>query len=176
MSDHGYEQYLADLDAMERVDRELRLRVLDSAVFVEHEFLSVAALYLGAGNEGRQEVVDRLIGSWGGMRAATEIMKTTLQLHQMESADTEMWFRQVQALMQLRHRLAHGTTESWQANPPQLQEGRLGREIRWRTRTGAYEIHWIDFDAADDVIAAGRAAAIALARLVADVSRRVSPS
>lgn len=121
MSDYGYEEYLADLDAMERDDREPRFHVLDSAVAVEHEFLSVAAFYLGGASEPKQELVDRLIGEWGGIKAATGIIRNALTLHGRANAQTESSFGQVKSLMDLRHLLAHGTTESWQANPLRLE-------------------------------------------------------
>jgi hypothetical protein len=66
------------------------------------------------------------------MKAATGVIKTALALHRKHDATMDTWFGQVRALMDLRHRLAHGTTESWRANPPEVRNGRLA----WRSALG----------------------------------------
>lgn len=157
---------------MERRDREIRFRVLDTAVAIEHEFIGVAVFYLGGGSQLKQEVVERLIGDWGGMKAATSVIKTALTVHGRADATTDAWFGQVRALMDLRHRLAHGTTESWRANPPEVRDGRIGREVRTRTRSGQQVLQWIDFEEAEQIIATGRQAAISLSRTLAEIARR----
>ncbi|HEU5152052.1 MAG TPA: hypothetical protein VFU19_16275 [Iamia sp.] len=152
MSDYGYEHYLADLDERDRQDALLRFQVLDAAVFVEHELLAVAACYLGGTDGTRREVVERLIGTWGGMRSALGIIRTALELSGRLDADAEEMLRRVKALATLRNLMAHGTTESWQRNSPELRDGRLGRELRTRSRTGQLENTWIDFAVADQQI------------------------
>lgn len=173
VSAYGHEQYLAEVAEMERQDREIRFRVLDTAVAIEHEFISIAVFYLGGGSQVKQEVVERLIGDWGGMKAATGIIKTALTLHGRAEATIETWFGEVRALMDLRHRLAHGTTESWRANPPEIRDGRIGREVRTRTRSGQQMLQWIDFEEAEQIIVAGRHATTSLSRVLADVTRRM---
>ncbi len=158
----------------ERQDRELRFQVLDAAANVEHEFIAVAVFYLGASSAERQEVVEGLIGAWGGMRAATAIIKAALEVHQAKDPETERWLQQVQELRELRNLLAHGTTASWQANPPEMRGGRLGREVRTRTRKGSVELHWIDFEEAAAKVTLGWEAATSLSRRLADVTRRHS--
>lgn len=169
----GYEQHFAEVAEMERRDREIRFRVLDAAVAIEHEFISIAVFYLGGGSEIKQEVVERRIGDWGGMKAATGVIKTALALHRKADATTDTWFGQVGALMDLRHRLAHGTTESWRANPPEVRNGRIGREVRTRTRSGQQTLQWIDFEEAEQTVIAGRNAATSLSRMLADLTRRI---
>jgi hypothetical protein len=171
VNDHGQERYLAEVAERERLDREIRFLVLDTAVTVEHELMSVAVFYLGGGSEQKQELVERLIGDWGGMKAATKIVRTALVLHGRADSKTTGWFHQVRALMDLRHRLAHGTTKSWQANPPEVRDGRLGREVRTRTRSGQLVLQWIDFEEAEEAIIAGRMAATSLSRTLADIAR-----
>lgn len=156
---------------MERRDLELRFRVLDTAVAIEHEFISVAAFYLGGSSEIKQEVAERLIGDWGGMKAATAVIKTALTLHDRSDAASATWFGQVRALMDLRHQLAHGTTKSWRANPPEVRDGRIGREVRTRTRSGQQMLQWIDFEEAENILAAGEHAATSLSRMLADITR-----
>lgn len=164
--DNGDGEHLAHVAEMVALDRELRFRVLEAAVFVEHEFLAIAASYLGGNSEKKQELVESLIVGWGGMRAATGILRRALTLHGLASSTTEGWFTQVDALVKLRNQLAHGTTESWQANPPQqLPDGRIGRELRTRTRSGEVTKLWIDFHELDVTVRAGRDAAVALCRL-----------
>jgi hypothetical protein len=65
----GYDLYLADIAELEQQDRDLRFRVLDGAVAVELELIAVAVLYLGTGCDERRDAVERLIGSWGRLRA-----------------------------------------------------------------------------------------------------------
>jgi hypothetical protein len=140
--------------------------VLEGAVFVEHEFMAVAAAYLGGNSEERHEIVECLIADWGGMRAATKILKKALKLHGCADSQTDAWFSHVAVLMELRHQLAHATMESWQANPPrQLTDGRIGRELRTRRRSGEHTTLWIDFNEVDSTVRAGRKGAVALGRL-----------
>jgi hypothetical protein len=73
--------------------------------------------------------------------------------------------------MDLRHQWAHGTTSTWEANPPKRVEGRLGREIRVRTRTGNYEIRWLDFEKSDETIQRGWESATKLSALIASLVR-----
>ncbi len=77
---------------MVALDRELRFRVLEAAVIVEHEFLAVAASYLGGNRETKQELVESLIVEWGGMRAATGTLRRALTLHGRANPTTEGWF------------------------------------------------------------------------------------
>lgn len=80
-------------------------------------------------------------------------------------------FRRVKSLLDLRHLMAHGTTESWQRNSPEVREGRLGRELRTRSKTGELENRWIDFAEAEEKIQDGREAAAVLGRRVAELTR-----
>ncbi len=175
MTDYGHEQYLAELDDRDRQDTWLRFRILDAAVFVEHELLAVAASYLGGDDPTKRELVERLIGTWGGLKAPTGIIRTALELHEQLDTEAEDMFRRVTSLLDLRHLMAHGTTESWQRNSPEVREGRLGRELRTRSKTGALENRWIDFAEAEEKIQDGREAAAGLARRVADLTRPSVP-
>lgn len=169
--DYGHEQYLAELDERDRQDAWLRFQVLDAAVFIDHELLAVAADYLGGTDGRKHELVERLIGTWGGTRIAIDIIRTALELHGRLDVDTEAMFARVTSLLDLRHLMAHGTAESWQRNSPEVREGRLGRELRTRSRKGALQTTWIDFEQAQQRIRAGRAAAIGLAGCIAGLPR-----
>jgi hypothetical protein len=174
--DDGHEQYLAELDQRDQQDNLLRFRVLDAAVFVEHELLAVASSYLGGSDATKRELVERLIGTWGGIKAPTGIVRTALELHGHLDAEVDEMFRRVASLFELRNLIAHGTSESWMRNSPEVREGRLGRELRTRSKKGVLENKWIDFADAEQRIRDGREAVAGLARHIADLTRRPSVS
>ena len=126
-------------------DREVRFRALDVAVFAERELTATAVAYLADGSEERRRVVERHIGGWGGMRAATGIIRSALVERSALATEVDSLVADVKDLMDLRHLLAHGSSDLWEANEPKVRDGQAGREVVVRTKTGKDEVRWVDF-------------------------------
>ncbi len=169
--DDAYEQYLADHQGRIDIDRELRLSILEAAVEAEWEIIAVAVFYLGGSSMQKQTLVEKLIGGWGGMRAAMGTVKLALELHERQTAQTDQWVMDLDALLDLRHLIAHSRTVTWMVNDPEEIDGSLGRKVLNRSRKGAQKWKRIEFDEAEKVRQAGLDAAQALAREIADITR-----
>lgn len=127
-------------DGLERQDRELRFQVLDAAANVEHEFIAVAVFYLGASSAERQEVVEGLIGDWGGMRAATAIIKAALEVRQAKDSETERWLQQVPGRSRSRRKCSTSWLPTWRgAGAPARVRSCCRRRpvVRYARRTSA---------------------------------------
>ncbi len=170
--DVAYENYLADRETRIERDRSTRLQILEAAALVEGELIAVAVFYLGGSSAEKQSVVDRLIFSWGGREAAEKIIRTALAAHGELTSDDQRNFQHIKELVELRNLVAHGRTETWEANDPDEQDGELGRLIHHRSAKGTEGWRRLNFSEAEDKSKAGREAAIALARHLADITRR----
>lgn len=165
-----WDAYLADEGALQQRDADIRLSVLEAFAKVESELIAVGVFYLGGASMARQEAVEQCIGRWGGFKLTLDLMRVALPLHGVGD-DVPEKLADIQALRELRNLIAHGRVTTWQANDPDVEDGRAGRQILNRTGKGVQSWKRIDFDDAEEKVTAALAAVDFLSRTLAEVTR-----
>lgn len=167
----SYDLYLSEMHERIEVDRETRLSVLDAASAIEWELMATVVYYLAGDDARKQRVIERQIGSWGGSNSMKRLIRCALEEHGALADEDEVNLAALSELIELRNLIAHGRVETWEANHPEMKDGRLGRAISKRSRSGDLSWEWIDLDEASQMARTARAAVAAIGRRVADLPR-----
>ena len=167
----SYDAYLSDLHEQIEVDRDTRLAVLDAAVAIETELMAIVIFYIAGDNASKRNVIESQIGTWGGSNSMKRFIRCALGEHDAVTSEDERNLAAISELIELRNLIAHGRVETWEANHPEMKDGKLGRAISKRSRGGDVSWEWIDLEEANQMWRTARVAVSAIGRRIADLPR-----